>query len=195
MAINKKNTIFFALLFSLGVHAQITDVSSCSPIQANKLNELIQKVHELSYKVIELEKKILTIGSIVHSLLNLSQYQMENGDCWRAMDGFVLSGTDELKSLYGYNNIPNASSRFLRNSGASSSPLGLTQEDEIKSHSHFEKRSTGAGGGGGLVGTSGHWGLNNANSSISTNNTGGDETRPKNLTVNLFIKFKKSCTM
>lgn len=192
-----RNLLILTVLFgTTNSIAEISEVSSGQAIEASKINEIIRKVNEL-------ERKILPVGSILHSLLTLEQFQSENGDCWRKLDGAPLAASDELKS-FGYNFIPNAESRFLRNTGPSSASLGLTQEDSFKEHNHiggFPRASGYAYGDNSMYGTivSGTGYVSTqANGTYTrryayTSTTGGTETRPKNLTVNFFVKVKKTC--
>jgi hypothetical protein len=78
----------------------------------------------------------------------------------------------------------------LRDVGGNAAALGETQEDEFKSHSHPQQYRTTGGGGVGVIGAGGG---GSPMPSFSTLETGGSETRPKNLSVNFFIKINKLC--
>lgn len=197
-----KSLLFLTVFYSLSATAEISQVSQGTLIQASKLNELITQLNELNSKVTLLEQKILPTGSIVNSLLSLNQFKAENGDCWRAMDGQALNPTDDLRSLYGYTSIPNASGRFLRNSGGDAAPLAQAQEDAMQPITGYAglimygNSADGSFYGSGTLtqlpgGTPAPAQSLYINTARQTRTA--SETRPKNLTVNMFIKFKKAC--
>jgi microcystin-dependent protein len=110
------------------------------------------------------------------------------GDAWGSassttfnipdLRGRFLRGVDS-----GSGNDPDASSRTAINSGGNTGDnVGSYQDDEFKSHNHGISTSSGSGTSGVMRG-----GVNN--SSSSTSNRGGNETRPKNAYVNYIIKY------
>jgi hypothetical protein len=109
------------------------------------------------------------------------------------MDGRNVNGS-KYASITGTSVIPDGRGQFLRgkNNGrgdgqenpAGDLIIGTQQTDEFKSHFHSMAGSflnNGlAGGGQGVLTQSG---------ATNTGDTGGLETRPKNITVNFFIKI------
>ena len=131
------------------------------------------------------------IGEIKQALLTQAEFQQLNGDCWVEINGQDI-GTSDYAAFTGRNILPNAAGRFLRNSGGSAAPLAEVQEDEFKSHNHTITRRINTA----LASTTlaaGRSDQGSTDSNASTNFTGGAETRPKNLTVNYFIKINKNC--
>jgi hypothetical protein len=175
-------------LFQFTAQAQISQIASGDPIQADKINSMIVEIN-----------KMYDIGDIRNSLLTESQFQSRNGSCWVLMNGQSVSGS-LYESLTGRSNLPSAAGRFLRNAGGSAAALALTQEDDFKAHNH-------GGGDHSHSYSSGTSSLNSAGSypypssvlggtrsAINNSGTiiasqGGSETRPKNLTVNMFVKI------
>lgn len=96
----------------------------------------------------------------------------------------------EIGTVYGAGDgsstftLPDATGRFFRATGGNAASLGTPQADEIKAHVHtYQTGNTQAGadkadGGSGLEAPGG-----------TTNSTGGVETRPINLAVNVYIKY------
>ena len=95
--------------------------------------------------------------------------------------GYVYGGSGENF------NLPNFSDgKFMRSIGGNAAQLGVVQQDEIKSHSHSIGQQPGVGqsnngGTGGFVGQ---------NSYMQSGMTGGNETRPLNMSVVVLIKAK-----
>ena len=95
--------------------------------------------------------------------------------------GYVYGGSGENF------NLPNFSDgKFMRSIGGNAASLGVVQQDEIKSHSHSIGQQPGVGqsnngGTGGFVGQ---------NSYMQSGVTGGNETRPLNMSVVVLIKAK-----
>jgi hypothetical protein len=82
---------------------------------------------------------------------------------------------------------PNSGSRVSRYSGGNiGNTVGSYQADEFKSHSHTYKNTLMIIGNGGYHG-GGSYGGSSQNPPV--NNTGGDETRPRNAYVNYIIKY------
>lgn len=184
--------LFFAsLLFSNMALAQIAPVTSGNLIEASKINELINKINKL-------EQKVVPLGTIFSSLLDETQYQAENGNCWVKMNNQSIAGTD-FATLTGMNTLPNAQGRFLRNIGGDAAPLRTTQDDLFKSHDHGIYTATNSNQSYNLdsrpnynqIGNISWQGAQDLNS--RTDSQGGIETRPKNLSVNFFIKVNRIC--
>lgn len=98
--------------------------------------------------------------------------------------GLFPRGTDN-----GAGNDPDASSRTATNSGNSGDNVGSFQSDDFLSHSHPAQPPVpnfmGVGFNGGLGTVAGA----NATPMSTTGNTGGNETRPKNVYVNFIIQI------
>lgn len=138
------------------------------------------------------------VGMIVPSMLTLAQFQSINGISWVLADGASAAGSN-YATITGNANLPDLRGMFLRgkNNGrvdTNQDPdgersLGNLQADQFKSHKHDMIVYDSAGSG------------NNyptdyyPNTSVPGTNTtsiqptGGDETRPKNIAVNYFIKI------
>ncbi len=150
------------------------------------------------------------IGDVKQSILSLSKFQQLNGDGWVLLENKTKSqlGLTTEISIFDYLDssnhsttiLPDGRGLFLRsaNNGRSDGyqdpvpnrTLGSAQLDEFKSHTHNSMQSP--------LGMWAHGPSNNdrgANEPYLTNSsaTGGDETRPKNIAVNTFIKIKRNC--
>ena len=162
-----------------------------------------------------------SIGDVKTSLLNESSFAAIHGDCWVLYnnesdvnpadgipDNIDLTNTD--LAIHLGNSIPSAAGRVLRAKGLNSATiLGATQEDAFKEHSHltapYFASPTGFWSGSGLDGTSSVSGSGKIMGSSSgtyssrkryyTSKVGqdADETRMKNITVNMYIKVNKVC--
>lgn len=201
---NKKLTLLL-LLISSNIFA-VSSISTGNIIKAN-----------------DLKNSTLTIGDIKQSLLPVINFQQLHGDCWVAMEGQSITGSD-FSSLTGVSNLPDARGKFLRNLGGNSASLMQTQNSATKmpinpfitsqagSHQHdfvFERLSDNA------VGSPPYQYLGSSGSNVLEVRSGGDrtvvnsvrpsgnhthqitggdlETRPENLTVNFFIKINHTC--
>ena len=95
--------------------------------------------------------------------------------------GYIYGGSGENF------NLPNFSDgKFMRSIGGKAAGLGVTQQDEIKSHTHGVGQQPGIGqsnngGSGPFAGSNNH---------IQSGATGGNETRPYNMAVVVIIKAK-----
>ncbi|MEO0006751.1 MAG: hypothetical protein RJA20_947 [Bacteroidota bacterium] len=87
------------------------------------------------------------VGDVKYSILNPSQFQAENGDCWVPMDGRSLQPSDRLRVVTGMTAVPNVGGLFLRAQEFSNSPdndpdrnfnsaVGSIQDDASERHSH-----------------------------------------------------------
>jgi hypothetical protein len=137
-----------------------------------------------------------TLGDIRTSMLTEALFQSENDTTWIIADGQDVTGSD-YHTLTGETTIPDTRGTFLRgkNNGRVDGkqnpdgdlPLGTYQVDDFFSHDHSVSSSSFTGGG--------------AQAAIASNNvgypahitgmTGGNETRPRNITVNIFIKINR----
>lgn len=95
--------------------------------------------------------------------------------------GRFLRGRDN-----GAGNDPDASSRTAINTGGNTGDaLFSLQADELKSHNHVAKR----GGSYQVAGDPGSTNTINTSGDSTSGDTGGNETRPKNVYVNYIIKY------
>jgi hypothetical protein len=132
-----------------------------------------------------------SVGDVIQSMLTEEKFIQENGAGWVLANGRNVAGS-KYATLIGAS-IPDLRGQFLRgkNNGRSDGQenpdgdvaLGTPQTDELRSHTHtFFKHNIQGGGAGPAV--------NQGGSNINTSATGGAETRPKNVTVNFFIKIE-----
>lgn len=137
-----------------------------------------------------LKKDTYQVGEIKISLLKPDQFRSLYGSAWVLMDGSNQEGTLFAKAT-GMTKVPDARGAFLRmqNNGRNDGlqnpdkkDLGDFQADEFKSHTHGLNYSL-----------QGYWPKNDfyngpKSGGSETAAAGGNETRPKNITVNYFIK-------
>ncbi|CAG8720098.1 19086_t:CDS:2, partial [Dentiscutata erythropus] len=148
------------------------------------------------------------LGEIRYSILNKEQFQELYGKEWILMDGSSISGSD-LERRFGWTFVPDARGLFLRcknneRSDGLENPsgelgLGQYQADNLKSHTHvglFVSNIEGQWGQDAYQGEfDSHrlpttpWG---STRSFYTGYTGENETCPKSITVNAFIKINFS---
>jgi hypothetical protein len=136
----------------------------------------------------------LPIGSIVDSTLTEVQFQAQIGNpspvTWVLADGRDITGTS-LQLLTGQLNAPDLRGIFTRgkNNGRADGnqnpdgdlAIGTYTADKFLSHTHSYREP----GGGGVSGEPGSQGLIGA----TTGGAGGNETAPKTITVNKFIRI------
>ena len=158
----------------------------------------------MTYKVSSLS----AIGDVVQSLLTETQFQSERGLTWVLMDGRSVTGSD-YATLTGSSSIPDARGVFLRgkNNGRSDgkqnpdgdSSLGVYQEDAFQGHGHlYRSKNQGANAYNNAGANAGIHNLDNSfpvERPINLSGSGtvryGTETRPKNITINYFIKINR----
>lgn len=162
------------------------------------------------------EKDTGNLGEIRQSLLNPENFQKIYGDGWVLMDGRDVQDTDLYRErLWENHTIPDSRGRFLRchnrgrgrDTGNPDGDVGVgdSQADQIGSHSHslpwdgspFISRAASScelktgmqpgwafsdGGQGGVTRGNTH----------QPGATGGNETRPRCITVNTFIKVNRT---
>jgi len=146
------------------------------------------------------------IGEIKQSILTEAQFQQVFDSSWALMDGRSIVGSD-LATLTGATNLPDARGVFLRNKNngradGNENPDGEITEgnlqvDEVTSHAHARNPNGvaeltdifPAAGSSGV--NSGYAAGNQTSYYTNTASTGGNETRPKNITVNTYIKINK----
>lgn len=143
---------------------------------------------------------VLPIGSKVDSLLTETQFQDIAGAGWVLMDGRNIA-TSSLALLTGITVLPDARGVFVRGknngrSGSTGNPdgdvaLGTSQSDAFASHTHTLTAQdqiasyNGPGRGNGNDGDD----YETKVISISADAAGGNETRPRNITMNTFIRI------
>lgn len=149
------------------------------------------------------------VGTILHSMLTLTQFQTAIGSLG---NGWVLAnGQSCVGSTYaaitGFTTVPDMRGRVLRgkNNGATTNPdgdlaLGTLQADQFASHNHrIQQSGGGIGNGYATINSYQNTGYYNqfrdsnsegqAPNGIAIESSGGNETRMKNVTVNIFIKI------
>jgi len=144
------------------------------------------------------------VGDIKTSIFTEAQFQAVSGDpTWVLADGrdlSVINPGSDYEAITGETILPDLRGVFLRgkNNGRADgnenpdgdSTLGTFQDDELQAHTHstphratsgspFVPNHVGQGFGPVDVG------------SVESTSTGGNETRPKNVTVNYFIKINE----
>lgn len=149
------------------------------------------------------------IGDVKQSFLTEAEFQAEHDDTWVLCDGRDVIGSDYAILKEGdaitSHNIPDARGQFLRGLDASGTvdpdgagrSLGDSQADAMQNHSHFY----GAGDTsefGGYIDGAGAFGSQNTIGIRGPAEYGGggpprtaSESRPKNLTCNMFIKINR----
>lgn len=133
------------------------------------------------------------VGEIKTSLLTPDKFRETYGSAWVLIDGASVEGS-EFAKITGMSKLPDARGAFLRmhNNGRNdglqnpdNTKLGSYQSDELKSHTHKYGGTTMTQRAGGYpvpYGNSGDW---------ETREFGGSETRPKNISVNYYIKINQ----
>ncbi len=145
-----------------------------------------------------------TVGAIQQSMLTEAQIQAEYGTGWVLMDGRDVTGSS-YATITGNTTLPVARGQVLRgkNNGRSDgqenpdgeSALGLAQVDCIQGHEHTALSAATAGSYGYKFRNEGSTNFTQtlATNGITTGSNGtprtGDETAPKNITINIFVKI------
>lgn len=136
------------------------------------------------------------IGTVKHSMLTESQFQSQAGTGWVLCDGRSVTGSI-YAILTGSSSIPDATGRFLRGKGANnpdgSLALGTYSADKVTAHDHSGPTGTGNYGSSlNYVAT----GPTDRSSNLTPDGFssrvypyGGNETAPKSITVNIFIRI------
>lgn len=182
---------------------------SGTPASAAKVNEnfdaLTSYVNALDQRLDALESQPVTasapIGTVIASMLTPAQLALEvaAGEVWVLADG-SSHPSSAYAAVTGNANVPDLRGVFLRGqnagrTGAEGNPdagaLGAYQADAFRAHDHSISTGTTPDDGcgfGGLNYNAGIFSNGGTCSGPATNMTGGDETRPKNVTVNYFIR-------
>lgn len=157
------------------------------------------------------------VGDVIHSMLTEAQFQAQRDSTWVLMDGRDLSITNPgsaYQALTGQSVLPDSRGRFLRGLDTSgtvdpdgaSRALGSSQADALQGHFHkqYYSDNTGALNGGGSLYRN-FVPATNANIAAVRNDhirqpisdgingtpRTAKETRPKNVTINIFIKINE----
>jgi hypothetical protein len=139
-------------------------------------------------------ESLLPVGSVIHSYLNEGQFQGETSTGWVLDDGRDISASD-LSLLTGYTSLADLRGVYLRSkpNGRGNNPdgelaVGTYQADQVISHTHQEHYRTPSASSGGSDGGGDHTrGLNDIYENVSA--YGGNETRPKSVTLNCFVRI------
>ena len=142
------------------------------------------------------------LGEIRYSILSPLQFQNEYGTEWILLNGSSIIGSD-LHKKYDWTKLPDARGIFLRSkqngrSDGLGNPdgdldLGQYQKDIFERHTHVPNtRNRGQPGTHAWVFASDG---DHRQTDLNPANAGGNETRPKSITVNIYIKvnYKKAC--
>lgn len=141
------------------------------------------------------------IGQYLESDLTLAQHQALYGTGWVLADGVTSCAGSIYGTITGRTVVPDARGVFLRgkNNGSATAfanpdgdlALGTRTQDKFASHTHQERINGLDGGNQGayVSGTAFAGADQPSNPAVFTNPTGGNETAPKSLTVNIFIKI------
>ena len=155
------------------------------------------------------------VGDVIHSMLTEEQFIAENGAGWVLADGRDVTGS-KYATVTGNTTVPDMRGQFLRGKDhgrhlidGRGNPddlnLGVSTEDKFEDHKHdtvdnsFGKEAAlyataqgqnppGPNNSNMLTGTGSSGGVYIRTS--LANSGGGNETRPKNTTVNIFIKIE-----
>ena len=145
--------------------------------------------------------KFNQVGDVKHAMLDEATFQSIHGTDWVLADGRSVTGS-QYETITGNANIPDMRGQFLRgkNNGradgnenpAGENALGAFENDANKSHTHRMQEGTiGSGTATRLtitnVGDVSFYSSGARNLQMDAD--GGDETRVKNVTVNIFIKI------
>lgn len=134
------------------------------------------------------------LGAVISSMLTAAQMTAEDSN-WQLCDGSSCAGTD-YATVTGNTTVPDMRGAFLRGNDPSatrdpdgaSRALGSFQNEEFKSHNHAGL-FYGAGSNAGVIGSG--WADSAVYPSHSTQVAGGAETRPKNISVNYYIRVNR----
>lgn len=135
---------------------------------------------------------ILPVGTIIHSMLTTTQFSAEYGDNWVLADGRSVAGT-KYASVTGSSTIPDMRGTFLRckDNGSTRNAdgdlaLGTYTDDKFETHTHTIISVVGTSSG--FIGHR-YENVDSSQGNIPTNSTGGNETSPKSIIVNFFIRI------
>lgn len=141
------------------------------------------------------------IGDVKYSILEPNIFGQVNGDEWVLMDGRSIEGS-KLFNLTGMSNVPDARGVFIRNMNLDreatygdadgNRTVGNYQKDQFESHNHDVNYNKVeyffAASGMGLQSDKGQE-AGRHDIGINISNRGGNETRPRNISLFLYIKI------
>lgn len=137
-------------------------------------------------EAIEYSKGILPVGTV----MSYPVFKGKTFGQWHICDGSTFDAVKykELFYVLGVKKLPKLTDKrlFIRSCGANGEDIGTIQEDMFKSHSHsyyagYYGKAT--------VGASSSTSELRGYTSSNTGSTGGDETRPKNISMAFYIKM------
>ena len=134
------------------------------------------------------------LGDVKYSILDPEQFTKENGPGWVIMQGQSIAGSD-LTLITGQKKLPDSRGVFIRGmnlgrdakSGDSDGNrlVGSYQWDSFKKHNHPYTNPQGTQ-------NLGHFNSDGWEGKRDrTGQVGGDETRPKNITLYIYIKINQ----
>jgi hypothetical protein len=138
------------------------------------------------------------IGQYLESDLTLAQHQSLYGNGWVLADGVTSCVGSLYETITGRTVVPDARGVFLRgkNNGSATAfanpdgdlALGTLTQDKLRAHTHSIGQNLSNFDNGG---PSDDWSRvqTTGTQNVATTSTGGNETAPKSLTVNIFIKI------
>ena len=179
------------LLIGIGIIIGIVSILSLPSALGHNEDSVLTRLAKLE------KNQMLPVGSVVASLLNKAQFQAIYGKGWILADGSSVSES-QYHIITGKLKIPDLRGVFIRgkNNGRNDGKqnpndleLGAYQTDQFQSHVHEYNRG---GSGGNLLyslagGTNTGTGRGQTNFIVSGKH--GVETRPRNVTVNFFIRI------
>jgi hypothetical protein len=160
-----------------------TDPTKQAQRLAQDLSSNFKAINNL-FGGLNIQSLILPVGTVVHSMLTVEQFQLEASDAWILSNGQTCAGS-KYAAITGFTTVPDMTGRFLRGKGANNPdgdrPLGEYHADKVISHNHT----------GGANDAYGYDVLPSKGATVGagTGYYGGNETAPKSITVNIFIKI------
>ncbi len=187
-------------IIGVGVSIAAIDTSwvqSGQPVSASNLKANLDGLQA------QIDAQAMPVGSIVPSLLMEPQFQAVAGNGWILADGRSVAGS-AFAVTTGNANVPDLRGMFLRGRNHGGSPagaradgnenpdglltLGNMQGDMIASHAHGYIHAW-AGGAMTDPSTPGQQTGGRRDINHQSNPAGGNETRPRNVTVNYFVRI------
>ena len=185
-------------------HVILDNANTVYPQKDNlKFSDDFEVVDELAVTKVMLSAAVKNylqpIGSVENSMLTEAEFQAIKGTEWVLMDGRNIA-TSDLGVLRGWTTLPDGRGMFLRNKNngrvdglqnpAGDLALGTYQADELASHDHTIQYNVVAEAN--TAQTARPENYAGGPNQFNTSPTGGAETRPRNITVNCFIKINNA---